>query len=199
MVGGSLVPMKTLIVLAVCGLSISSFADSSFTNLVAVSGSTNPPSLDVGSNQLARIISIKTTGAMCTVPINYPPYGQVPAPTPVFITALIQGQTMTLDFTQMATNAAPVFPSIAGPATVTLTCSRSQCATQDIAFASIEIVNATPPATPAMSVVIPADSRGPVTIMLESSTDLINWNAAMPGTYGTTSSNRFFRVRGTRP
>ena len=51
---------------------------------------------------------------------------------------------------------------------------------------------------PANSVVIPADSSGPVNIILESSADLVNWNPALPGTYGTTASNRFFRVRAER-
>lgn len=54
------------------------------------------------------------------------------------------------------------------------------------------------PMIPANAVVIPADTNGPVTIILESSTDLVNWTAAMPGTYGTTSTNRFFRVRAIR-
>lgn len=48
---------------------------------------------------------------------------------------------------------------------------------------------------PSMSVVIPADATGPVQIMLESSTDLITWTAANPGTYGSSTSKRFFRVR----
>jgi hypothetical protein len=48
---------------------------------------------------------------------------------------------------------------------------------------------------PSTAVVIPTDATGPVQIVLESSTDLVNWNAASPGTYGATTSNRFFRVR----
>ena len=55
-----------------------------------------------------------------------------------------------------------------------------------------------PNSIPANSVVIPADSSGPVNIILESSADLVNWNPALPGTYGTTSTNRFFRVRAER-
>jgi hypothetical protein len=52
--------------------------------------------------------------------------------------------------------------------------------------------------TPNTGVVIPADSGGPVNIILESSEDLINWIPADPGTYGTSTTNRFFRVRATR-
>ncbi len=48
---------------------------------------------------------------------------------------------------------------------------------------------------PANAVVIPTDATGNVQIVLESSSDLVNWNAALPGTYGSTYSNRFFRVR----
>jgi hypothetical protein len=52
--------------------------------------------------------------------------------------------------------------------------------------------------TPSTAVVIPADAGGPVTVTLESSTDLVNWNATLPGTYGTSTTNRFFRVRAVR-
>ncbi len=48
--------------------------------------------------------------------------------------------------------------------------------------------------TPANSVVIPSDATGPVQIILQSSSDLVNWVPSMPGTYGNTYSNRFFRV-----
>ena len=48
---------------------------------------------------------------------------------------------------------------------------------------------------PANAVVIPTDATGPVQIVLESSSDLINWTSSLPGTYGSTYSNRFFRVR----
>ncbi len=49
--------------------------------------------------------------------------------------------------------------------------------------------------TPVNSVVIPTDAKGPVQIVLESSSDLINWISSLPGIYGNAYSNRFFRVR----
>jgi len=49
--------------------------------------------------------------------------------------------------------------------------------------------------TPTSSVVIPTDAAGPIRIVLESSTDLVNWTEANPGTYGASSTKRFFRVR----
>jgi hypothetical protein len=45
------------------------------------------------------------------------------------------------------------------------------------------------------SVVIPEDASGPVTIVMESSTDLVSWVAANPGAYGASTPRRFFRVR----
>ena len=48
---------------------------------------------------------------------------------------------------------------------------------------------------PANAVLIPSDATGPVQILLESSSDLVNWTGALPGTYGASHSNRFFRVR----
>ena len=49
--------------------------------------------------------------------------------------------------------------------------------------------------TPINSVVIPSDATGNVQIILESSSDLVNWIPSQAGTYGSTYSNRFFRVR----
>jgi hypothetical protein len=48
--------------------------------------------------------------------------------------------------------------------------------------------------TPANSVVIPSDAMGNVQIVLQSSSDLVNWVPSLPGTYGSTYTNRFFRV-----
>lgn len=49
---------------------------------------------------------------------------------------------------------------------------------------------------PQNTLVIPTDATGNVQIILESSTDLINWVAAAPGTYDSqTTTRRFFRVR----
>ena len=49
---------------------------------------------------------------------------------------------------------------------------------------------------PSTAVVIPSQQSGPVNIILESSTDLVNWTPASPGTFGGgVSTNRFFRVR----
>ena len=49
--------------------------------------------------------------------------------------------------------------------------------------------------TPTSAVVIPTDATGSVNVILESSTDLVTWTAANPGTYGASTTKRFFRVR----
>jgi hypothetical protein len=51
------------------------------------------------------------------------------------------------------------------------------------------------PFTPSNAVIIPADAKGPVSIIMESSTNLVDWIQALPGTYGTSSQQRYFRVR----
>ena len=51
------------------------------------------------------------------------------------------------------------------------------------------------PNLPSNTVVIPTDAAGPVEIVMESSKDLVNWTRAEPGTYGTDTPKRFFRIR----
>ena len=66
------------------------------------------------------------------------------------------------------------------------------------AVAALTFTIATPTvqsSIPANAVVIPTDATGPVQIVLESSSDLVNWTSSLPGTYGSTYTNRFFRVR----
>jgi hypothetical protein len=43
--------------------------------------------------------------------------------------------------------------------------------------------------------VIPENSENNVSIILEQSTDLINWSSANPGVFSPSTSKRFFRVR----
>jgi hypothetical protein len=53
-------------------------------------------------------------------------------------------------------------------------------------------------AAPSNTVVIPEDIAGTVSVILESSTDLLSWTAANPGTYGASTSKRFFRLRASQ-
>ncbi len=55
-----------------------------------------------------------------------------------------------------------------------------------------------PSFTPNPAAVIPPDAQGPVDNLLESSTNFVDWVQALPGTYGTFSQLRYFRVRAVR-
>lgn len=44
-------------------------------------------------------------------------------------------------------------------------------------------------------VVIPENAAANADVILEQSTDLINWTAALPGSYAPSTAKRFFRVR----
>jgi len=65
-------------------------------------------------------------------------------------------------------------------------------------FFAVQITRNDEPFVPSGSVLVPADSSGPVSALLESSTNLVSWSPALPGTYGTTSQNQYFRVRTVR-
>jgi len=90
-------------------------------------------------------------------------------------------------------------PVIAGPATVQLIWEEAvddmDIDENGITVCTVEVASKEPTTTPTGAVVIPADSAGPVEIVLESSADLITWTAAQPGIYGSTAERRFFRVR----
>ena len=90
-------------------------------------------------------------------------------------------------------------PIVTGPATIVLSAGQTGGPSASMCTISTESNQCiTNQYTPNTGVVIPADSGGPVNIILESSVDLINWIPADPGTYGTSTTNRFFRVRATR-
>ena len=63
---------------------------------------------------------------------------------------------------------------------------------------SAQITRNDEPFTPAGAILVPADASGPVRVIMESSTNLSQWNAALPGTYGSTAQNQYFRVRAER-
>jgi hypothetical protein len=72
--------------------------------------------------------------------------------------------------------------------------------TNSLVWASVKVTRASEGDgyLPTNTVVIPTQPSGNIEIILESSTDLLNWVSATPGTYVTTSEKRFFRVRAER-
>ena len=112
-------------------------------------------------------------------------------------TLKVDGIDVPVSWAPAATsNTPPVFSPnlvVAGPRTVSLVvpsnnslvCSyilatNGEVATQNVA---------------SQVVVIPQNASAPADIILESSTDLITWTAAVAGSYAPSTSNRFFRVR----
>ena len=86
--------------------------------------------------------------------------------------------------------------SFTGVANVLLTVGTGSQSSGDVVALTITVTTPTAQSVvPANTVVIPTDATGPVQIVLESSSDLLNWTSSLPGTYGNTYSNRFFRVR----
>jgi len=95
-------------------------------------------------------------------------------------------------------NPAIGLPTIAGPATIQLSVTIPAGANSVKALCTLKITRAADEIRPSTAVVVPADSAGPVNIILESSVDLITWTPALPGSYGSTTQKRFFRVRAER-
>lgn len=108
------------------------------------------------------------------------------------IAVTTQGLTLTYSSVNgVITN----LPSIAGPATISMNAGLSG----GVAMCTMETKSAIPyPYSPNSAVVIPNDGGGPVSVSLESSTDMVNWAGCQAGTYSTGVSNRFFRVKASR-
>jgi len=83
---------------------------------------------------------------------------------------------------------------LAGPATIRLR-GEGTGSSPNIAVFSITRANSAANVLPANAVVIPEDAGGQYQVILESSTDLLNWAVANPGTYGGSTPKRFFRTR----
>lgn len=62
-------------------------------------------------------------------------------------------------------------------------------------FVTFRIVGSEQAPSKKFATVIPENASGNVRIVLEQSTDLINWSSANPGIFPPSTSKRFFRVR----
>jgi hypothetical protein len=91
-------------------------------------------------------------------------------------------------------------PVVADPATIQVGVDNTNTyyLTPISVYATVQVTDNEPQFSPSTAVVIPSDATGPVQIVLESSPDLVNWTSVLPGTYGSSATNRFFRVRAIR-
>jgi hypothetical protein len=62
-------------------------------------------------------------------------------------------------------------------------------------YVTFRIVGSEKEVSKKFATVIPENSSGNVSIILEQSTDLINWSAVNPGSFPPSTAKRFFRVR----
>ena len=173
-----------LLAASVC--SVSASVSAQYITFVAGPGKPYSETINVASNELATVVHLSNTGnsyleVVCGGVTNKA-YG---------VGSIIGGISGTFSTTYRHAN----MPIIAGPATLRLGTTEVQSGT---IFCTVQITKPSSTFTPVNTVVIPNDSNGPVTIVLESSADMVSWVDALPGTYGTTSTNRFFRVRAER-
>jgi hypothetical protein len=77
---------------------------------------------------------------------------------------------------------------IAGPAIIRLQAS-SDDGTRSVTFKVTRVGTASPPAE------VPQEAGSNFDVILEQSSDLVNWTPANPGTYSGTETKRFFRTR----
>lgn len=174
--------MKLFFFLVVLGLGQAAFGQC-FTNvtLTAPFGTNLTTILTVETNQILR----------CTY-LHFQPGAGSFSGADLLIN--IPGAAVTQIRNQDLTNGVRL-PLIIGPATIelngTIASGGKTTATFELSALCTEI-------TPSGNVVIPTEPAGNVDIKLESSADLVSWNSAMPGTYGSGLSNRFFRVRAER-
>lgn len=81
-------------------------------------------------------------------------------------------------------------PTIVGPCRITLEGFTSGSGFLTLAIQRNDEFNG-----PQNTVAIPPDASGPVTVHMETSTNLVQWVSASPGSYGVSTATRYFRLR----
>ena len=165
------------------------FAEASITNIVLsyAGPSTNKASIIIQSNQVAQIPHV-----------NLNSYGYSRLNVKLGDVKFSYSAEAIKGYATSAGGTVGI-PKIAGPAEIEIEQiipTQSNTKIQDLCV--VEISSSEQQFTPSSAVVIPDDLGAPVKIILESSTDLITWVPAEPGTYGTSTQKRFFRVRAER-
>ncbi len=174
--------MKTLLaVLFLSQMLIGALCAEKVTLLVPPSSPENPsPSSDtitLLAGDTLQVLSVSTASTFALVKIG---------------TIEVQAHPVISGYSgyEVAATRNPII--VAGPAEVRFV---------NAGFATVEIKRAgeAPTTGPLNTVVIPENATGPVTVLLESSTDLLTWTPVLPGTYSSSTNRRFFRVRAVAP
>jgi hypothetical protein len=175
---GKLMNLKALLCAAIL-FSLRAYCSTNIT--LVVGGTVSNASLTVSAGQVAKVVSGNLV-ASATLRVEF------------------SGASVSYSYNSSLGTITPTpLPMLAGPATISLMGFPSAGGGFTGAFCTVELSdNGGSSFLPSNAVVIPADSGGPVNIILESSADLVTWSAALPGIYGASTTNRFFRVRAVR-
>ena len=111
----------------------------------------------------------------------------------------LQGIAITTGIFAITVNGVNIMSAaipIAGPNTVSIGATTGGATPSGVITYKLSVDSQTATANVAsQAVVIPSNATANADIIFESSPDLINWTAAVAGSYASTTPNRFFRVR----
>jgi len=109
----------------------------------------------------------------------------------IVLSVVKAGKTLSIPAsTGTSSGTAPTAPvEIAGPATVTLGGNQTPLRPNIATFSVTRVGTYSEP------VCIPIEAGSTFQVILESSSDLVNWTPANPGSYSGTEAKRFFRTR----
>jgi hypothetical protein len=171
--------LPTAVALVLGSMTLEASAQTTTLVATATNGQTTSVLFEVGTNEVVQVIH-------AVLEDN-------PSVYSVKLEVLVGAATFTY------TKNSASLPIVAGPATLRLVVQNRGTAGPTSALCSVsKSLKLTELTTPSTAVVIPDDAGGPVEIILESSTDLVSWIPTNPGTYGTSTPQRFFRVRAQR-
>ena len=174
---------QLLFVLLSCLMAIQSIVASEIMTLVTTN-TTDPPflseAINLAAGDFAEIIYTSDSS--------------------ILVKVLLGGKTLYLKSTNTGNSGiefSPTIPKLVGPAEIYIERQGFASTNEYTGIATFKITRANSPMTtvPSTAVVIPQDEDGQYEVILESSTDMITWTAAQPGTYGGDTVKRFFRTR----
>ncbi len=175
--------MKHILISLLATLLISISQANGQSSTIIVSGTT-PTSITVAAHQVLKVLSFNHGGAE-----GYIQLVREGVSMPL-LRSIDQNQFFANGFQKQGTNT----PVVVGPATIHVT-GTAEGSRLAFSYSLTDNAAAASASLPSPAVVIPADASGEVQIILESSTDLITWTAALPGSYSSSTTKRFFRIR----
>ena len=173
-----------------CAMLATAFVCQAQTRTIVLS-----PSLPLGSSTNA-VINLASNEVFELLYVNWPGEQSGGQLCPPFVEVSIGGVTVKDNSYDDLLERQQQRSTIAGPASIRLA-TNGECVGGTYVF-TYKITREINYFVPNTGVVIPSDAAGPVSVKLESSTDLTTWNEAQPGTYGASSTARYFRLRAIR-